>query len=54
MDNYDIYCDLIEMPLHECRPLEMNMLVLRVPGGWVYGSLNGEVFVPFVKEGGRI
>lgn len=39
-----------KMKLGESMYPSNNESILRVPGGWVYGDLQGCCFIPFSKE----
>ena len=41
---------LYEMKLFEVYYIDHNTLIRRVPGGWVYGDLQGCCFVPLSNE----
>lgn len=41
--------------LYELKPMESiyqdnNSFWMRVPGGWIYGDLQGTIFIPFNNE----
>ena len=42
--------ELYSMELGERRAFDNNSAWLRVPGGWVYGDMQGTTFVPFNDE----
>lgn len=42
--------DIYAMKLHESRPIGTKLSILRVAGGWVYGTMQGCCFVPFDNE----
>jgi hypothetical protein len=41
---------IYKLKLHESMSLNSRIDVLRVPGGWVYKTMQGSVFVPWDNE----
>lgn len=41
---------MYDMKLGERLALTNNHMIIRVPGGWIYSSMQGEVFIPFDTE----
>ena len=41
---------MYELILNEVKVIDSNTAVIRVPGGWVYETRHGVVFIPFNNE----
>lgn len=48
--NTDFKKLIYEMDLFEMAAPDSNSILRRVPGGWVYGDMQGVCFVPFHNE----
>lgn len=42
--------NIYQLKLGQQVLIDSNSSILRVPGGWVYNSLNGTCFIPFDNE----
>ena len=42
--------DWYAMKLGDMYPPDNNSIIIRVPGGWVYGNMHGTCFIPFNNE----
>lgn len=47
MDKPEIW---YSMKLGNMYPPDTNSIIIRVPGGWIYGNMQGNCFIPFNNE----